>query len=113
MEQPNFSSGVDRAIKDAYLAMSRAVGKQIKSAYKKESYRGPKGSYEELTCKIIIKTLNYVRGEELCEKYWRKLKNDSYEVCVLFKISKAQYAINIAESVCSRDRTLKERDRCS
>ena len=108
MEQSSFNEGLDGAIKDAYLSMSRAVGKQIESVYSKKTYRGSKGSYEELTGKLIVKTLNYVRGEQLWKKYWRKLKDGTYEVCVLFKLSFADLRKNIAESVNAEAERLKE-----
>ena len=108
MQQSNFNDGLDSAIKDAYLSMSRAVGKQIESVYSKKTYRGPKGSYEELTGKLIVKTLNYVRGEQLWKKYWRKLKDGTYEVCVLFKLSRSQLKANIDESLSAEVERLKE-----
>ena len=99
MEQPTYELGFNSAIQDAYLAMSRAVGKKINSAYSKRTYRGPKGSYEQVTGNIIVKTLNYVRGDKIQSKYYRKLKDGKYEVCVLYKISFADFRNNIAESV--------------
>ena len=108
MEQADFNSGLDSAIQDCYLAMSRAVGKKIESVYKKESYSGPKGSYEEITGKLIVKTLNYVRGDQMAGKYYRKLKSGQYEVCVLFKLSWDDLKKNIAESVSAEAERLKE-----
>ena len=108
MEQSSLNDGLTSAIKDAYLSMSRAVGKQIESVYSKSTYRGSKGSYEELTGKLIVKTLNYVRGDQLSEKYWRKLKDGTFEVCVLFKLSFDDLRKNIAESVDAEAERLKE-----
>ena len=107
MEQKDFNTGLENAVKDVYLSMSRAVGKQIESVYSKRTYRGKSGDYEEITGKLIITTLNYVRGEQLAEKYWRKLKNGTYEICVLYKISKSQLERNIAESIEAEKERLK------
>jgi len=108
MQGDNFETALKSAIQDAYLSMSRAVGKQIESAYSKKTYSGPKGTYNEITGNIIVKTLNYVRGEEISGRYYRKIKDNTYEACVLFKLSKAKLNKCIGESVIAEAERLQE-----
>ena len=108
MEQNDFNTGLTTAIQDAYLSMSRAVGKNIKSSYTKTTTSSNEGYYSEITGKLIVKTLNYVRGDKLEAKYYRKLKNNKYEICVLFKLSKIDLEKNIAESIKLEAKRLEE-----
>ena len=107
MDQSEYNDALNIAIQDAYLQMSRAVGKKIESTYSKKSYRGPQGSYDEITSKLIIKTLNFVSGDQMKEKYYRKLKSGKYEVCVLFRLSFKDLKRNIEDSIKAELERLK------